>query len=79
MNRGMRWVCLRVRPILLGSSVLFAGAAILLRGGEVAEGIREGISLCLTSVIPSLFLFMVFADFLALTDAGTILFRPFGF
>ncbi len=79
MNRGMRWVCLRVRPILLGSSALFAGAAILLRGGEVAEGIREGISLCLTSVIPSLFLFMVFADFLALTDAGTILFRPFGF
>ena len=79
MNRGIRWVCLRVRPVLLGSGALFAGAAILFRGGEVAQGIREGITLCLTSVIPSLYLFMAFADFLALTDAGKVLFRPLYF
>ena len=79
MKQGLRWICLRVRPVLLGSGALFAGAAILLRGGEVARGIREGISLCLTSVIPSLFLVMVFADFLALTDAGKALFRPLYF
>ncbi len=79
MRRKLSWVCMRVRPVLLGSAVVFAGAAILLRREEAAEGVRQGLALCLTSVIPSLFLFLVFADFLALTDVGNLLSRPLGF
>lgn len=79
MKRGVSWVCMRVRPVFLGSAAVFLGGAILLRGEEAAEGVRQGIALCLTSVIPSLFLFLAFADFLALTDVGDILFRPLGF
>ncbi len=79
MKKGIQWACLRLRPVFLGSFAVFAGAAVLLRGGEVAAGVKQGISLCLTSVIPSLFVFLIFADFLALTDVGDILFRPLRF
>lgn len=76
--KGRKRVGNGIRSVLIGSGLLFLGAAILFYGAEAAEGIRQGIRLCLSSVIPSLYLFLVFADFLALTDGGTILFRPFG-
>lgn len=65
--------------VLLCSGCLFLGLLLLARGGEAAEGVREGLVLCARSVIPSLFLFLAFSDFLSLTRAGELLSRPFGF
>lgn len=55
-----------------------AGVLLLVRSEVVAEGVRRGISLCLETVIPSLFIFMIFCDLFAGLGNGNILLRPFG-
>ena len=52
--KGRKRVENGIRSVLIGSGLLFLGAAILFYGAEAAEGIRQGIRLCLSSVIPSL-------------------------
>lgn len=49
---------------------------VLKESGAVAEGIRRGLSLCAESVIPSLFLFMILAEFLSSADISPALFWP---
>lgn len=54
-----------------------AGCGLLLwRTDTVITGVTEGISLCLRSVIPSLFIFMILADFLSEADLAPALFWP---
>ena len=69
----------RLSGILLCSGCLFLGLLLLTRGKEAALGVREGLVLCAQSVIPSLFLFLAFSDFLSLTRAGELLAKPFFF
>lgn len=65
---------------LLGSGTL---AILLLRQAETAaQAVRDGIQLCLTSVIPALFPFFAVSSLLvalgAAEAAGRALARPFG-
>ncbi len=55
------------------------GVLLIGQSGRVADGIRSGIELCLQTVIPSLFAFMVFCELLSRADhrALGILFAPF--
>ena len=55
---------------------LGAGALLLIRSEVAAEGVRSGTALCLETVIPSLFIFMVFCDLLAGAGTGSLLLRP---
>ncbi len=57
---------------------LGVGTLLLVRSEVAAEGVRRGISLCLETVIPSLFIFMIFCDLFAGLGSGNILMRPFG-
>ena len=49
---------------------------VLKESEAVAEGIRRGLLLCVESVIPSLFLFMILAEFLSAADISPALFWP---
>lgn len=69
----------RISGIFLCSGCLFLGLLLLTRGKEAADGVREGLVLCAQSVIPSLFLFLAFSDFLALTRVSELLAKPFFF
>ncbi len=69
----------KIRKILTALAAAAAGVLILLRGEETAAAVRDGIELCFHSLIPSLFIFLVFAEFLIKTDVGALLFRPLGF
>ena len=42
MKRGVSWVCMRVRPVFLGSAAVFLGGAILLRGRKRRRGSGRG-------------------------------------
>ncbi len=55
-----------------------AGMLLLARSEVAAQGVRRGIELCLETVIPSLFIFMIFCDLFAGLGNGNILLRPFG-
>ena len=66
-GRGLLTVC------GLGTGVL-----LLVQSEVAAEGVRKGIELCLDTVIPSLFIFMVFCDLLSGAGTDNILLRPFG-
>lgn len=50
-------------------------AGLLWKTGEVAQGVRNGLSVCAGTVIPSLFPFMILAGLIASTKAGTQLNR----
>lgn len=67
----------RAVRLLQGAAVLLAGGLLLIRSKTVIEGVRIGICLCIESVIPSLFLFMVLAEFFSLSGWGSALFCPF--
>lgn len=56
-----------------------AAAAFLLlwESDRVLQGVRAGMRLCLESVIPSLFVFMILADFLSSADLAPALLWPF--
>lgn len=69
----------RTREVLLTAGCGAAGMLILAKSGAAADGVREGIRLCLEQAIPALFLFLVFADFLTLTGVAEIVAKPFGF
>lgn len=53
-----------------------AAAGLVFRSDLAAEGVREGIALCLQTVIPSLFAFMVLSGLLAGSGDGAV-FAPF--
>lgn len=59
------------------TSAAAAGCFLLLKeSGAVADGVREGLALCAEAVIPSLFVFMILADFLSAADLSPALFWP---
>lgn len=64
----------------LGLTLLFtaAVAALLLLAKPIAESVRGGIDICLKVLVPSLFAFMVLADFSVKTGMLDLLLRPFG-
>lgn len=51
-------------------------AALLLGSPWVGEGIRRGLAVCASVMIPSLFLFLILSDFVARTRVGRMLERP---
>lgn len=55
------------------------GAVLIFQSERVAQGLRDGIRLCMDTVIPSLFAFMVFCELLSRMDgrALRLLFMPF--
>ena len=66
----------------IGSALLFwvtvgCLAGCILLSAEIAEGISYGIHLCLNSLIPSLFLFLILSGLLLESPLGRILARPF--
>lgn len=75
--------CLRVRPrrvaLLAGAAlILLTGAELLTQAQAAAEGIRTGLGVCATVVIPSLFPFMVLSGLISRTELGDLLARPLG-
>lgn len=67
----------KIYKLFAGVLALTAAAALVLRSDLAASGVQTGISLCLETVIPSLFAFMVLSDFLASGGGGGWLFAPF--
>lgn len=54
-----------------------AGCFLLLKESErIIDGVENGLALCMHSVIPSLFVFMILADFLSAADLSAALFWP---
>ncbi|MGI5894474.1 MAG: hypothetical protein ACOX6P_07755 [Candidatus Merdivicinus sp.] len=68
-----------MREMLLLTAGVGMGVLLLKRSGEAAEGVRQGISVCLEHAIPALFLFMIFADYLTLSGTLELIARPLGF
>ena len=83
-GRPMRLArCLRVYPRRIGLAAgaglaRLAAVTLLTESQTVADGIRSGLEVCATVVIPSLFPFMVLAGLLSLTELGDLLARPLG-
>lgn len=65
------------RSVLISLAAVAAASMVLLCAQPVTDGVTAGISACVTVVIPSLFLFMVVAAFIAISPAGRILSAPF--
>ena len=63
------------RAIIAICSVV-SGGLILIFGADLSAGIRSGVSVCGDVVIPSLFPFMILAEFIALSGATDTLSRP---
>ncbi len=57
----------RIKGLLISIFSLAALGGLLWLGGMLSEGVRQGISLCLTTVIPSLFLFTVLTNWMGST------------
>lgn len=55
-----------------------AAAALLLWSPGVGEGVRQGLAVCASVMIPSLFPFLILSDFLGRTRVGELLERPLG-
>lgn len=63
------------RAIIAICSVV-SGGLILIFGADLSAGIRSGVSVCGDVVIPSLFPFMILAEFIALSGATDTLSKP---
>ena len=79
MGRGsyMKRVLKTVGKAAAGIGAAAAAAGLVLRSDLAAEGVKAGITLCLETVIPSLFAFMVLSDFLAAGRGTGWIFAPF--
>ena len=55
-----------------------AAAVLLFCSPWVGEGIRRGLAVCATVMIPSLFPFLILSDFVSRTRVGRLLERPLG-
>lgn len=68
-----------MRKKLVGAAVLAAGFLVLKYAGVTALGVKNGIMLCLETIIPSLFIFMIIAEFILRTELFEVLFFPLRF
>lgn len=71
MEKGGKFVRLMVTGAAAG-----AGMLLLKESGRVMAGVEKGMRLCAESVVPSLLLFMILADFLTEADLSPALFWP---
>ena len=68
-----------IKLILVSLAILLVGTLVLKRADLAVQGVSRGLDICLHTVIPSLFMFMVIAEFLSLSDLSEVLFFPFRF
>lgn len=68
-----------IKLSLVAAGILFVGILVLKRADLAVQGVSRGLDICLHTVIPSLFMFMVIAEFLSLTDLSEVLFFPLRF
>ena len=68
-----------IRLLPIGSLVILSAFLTLKYADLAVEGVKRGIDLCLGTIIPSLFVFMVIAEFLSQTDLAEIMFFPLRF
>lgn len=67
---------LKIRQV---ATVVFAtvlGAVILIMSGNVRQGVNDSVELCISSVVPSLFLFTIVANFAVNSGLCRVLGRP---
>ena len=65
---------IKLSAVSLG--ILLVGTLVLKRADLAVQGVSRGVDICLHTVIPSLFMFMVIAEFLSLSDLSEVLFSP---
>lgn len=65
-----------VKRIMLALSAVALTAALIIFGADISDGIRCSLSVCGEVVIPSLFPFMVLANFIAAVGASDTVGRP---
>lgn len=65
-----------IKRIVVGVCTVVIGGLFLIFGADISVGIRSGISVCGEVVIPSLFPFMILAEFVALSGASDTLSKP---
>ena len=65
-----------IKRIVVAVCAVVIGGLFLIFGAEISVGIRSGISVCGEVVIPSLFPFMILAEFVALSGASDTLSKP---
>ncbi len=63
---------------LLAAGCTGAALALLFCSASVGEGIRRGLAVCASVMIPSLFPFLILSDFIARTKLGRMLEHPLG-
>ena len=65
-----------IKRVVTAVCVIIIGILLLVFGTNVSNGIRSGISVCGDVVIPSLFPFMILAEFIAIAGAADTLSKP---
>lgn len=63
---------------LVGLGLIGLCGCFFFFSGEIFSGIANGISICLNTLIPSMFAFMVLAEFIGSSGYGRVLCKPFG-
>lgn len=63
---------------LLGAGCGAAAGVLLFCSASVGEGIRQGLAICASVMIPSLYPFLILSDFVARTKVGRMLEGPLG-
>ena len=73
----MKTTRLNYKIILLGTGVLCLGILLVIHGEAAGEGVRSGLLLCGTVVIPALFPFMALSDFIVRSGSSRFLGKIF--
>lgn len=68
-----------LQGILIGTAAYGVIFLLLFFSEEVTLGVKNGVSVCLSLMIPSTFLFLILTDILSKSRAGVLLARPFFF
>lgn len=66
----------RLTPVATALGIAAVAVGLLVDSAAVGEGVRRGLDICGSVLIPSLFPFMALASFLSLTDYARILSLP---
>lgn len=69
----------KLKKILTSVLILISGFLVLKYANLTIVGVKKGLDLSFNTIIPSLFIFMIIAEFLSNTDLLTIMFFPLRF
>ncbi len=72
---GVMGIAIKIQRGAVVSAAVLSAVAVLTCSDTVRGSVRDGISLCLTSVIPSLFLFTAIALFISYSGVSSVLGR----